>query len=139
MEGLPSVNLSLWDVTMKSICAKFHFWSFAEWKKNKTTRTSNLITETNGVLVEPAAAFTAPLGAVCTLNSNSDSLAYPNCDLAIWLRTCEKEVITPLDGVTTGNIPTWIRGSLYRNGPGKQRYGRQSVNHLFDASGLLHL
>lgn len=66
------------------------------------------------------------------------ALLYPNCDLTIWLRTCEEEVITPLDGVTTGTIPVWINGTLYRNGPGKLHYQKQSVNHLFDAAGLLH-
>ncbi|XP_046459953.1 carotenoid isomerooxygenase-like isoform X2 [Daphnia pulex] len=66
------------------------------------------------------------------------SMAYPNCDLNIWLRSCEIEVINPLEGITTGAIPLWVNGSLYRNGPGKQDYGRQRVNHLFDAAGLLH-
>lgn len=63
---------------------------------------------------------------------------YPNCDLGIWLRSCDVEVITPLEGVQTGTIPAWINGSLYRNGPGKQHYDLQTVNHLFDAAGLLH-
>ncbi|XP_046654167.1 carotenoid isomerooxygenase-like [Daphnia pulicaria] len=35
------------------------------------------------------------------------SMAYPNCDLNIWLRSCEIEVINPLEGITTGAIPLW--------------------------------
>lgn len=81
---------------------------------------------------------TSELDQTCSLSSR-EPMAYPNCDLAIWLRTCEKEIIEPLNGVTTGIVPSWIHGSLFRNGPGKQKYGRQTVNHLFDASGLLHL
>ena len=70
--------------------------------------------------------------------SGGEELCYPNCDLNIWLRSCDAETIEPLQGVAFGCIPDWINGSLYRNGPGKQRYENQSVNHLFDASGLLH-
>lgn len=138
MEGLTSVKASSWDVTMKSICAKLHFWSIAEWKRKSTssTRASNPVTKESNEVVELPSSTQNGTPA---LKSNAVSLAYPNCDLAIWLRSCEKEVVTPLEGITTGTIPIWISGSLYRNGPGKQRYGRQTVNHLFDASGLLHL
>ena len=65
-------------------------------------------------------------------------LAYPNCDLNIWLRTCEEEIIKPLKGKVKGIIPTWINGCLYRNGPGKMTYGQNDVSHLFDSAGLLH-
>ena len=64
--------------------------------------------------------------------------AYPNCDLDIWLRSCREEIIKPLNGKTTGTIPTWINGCLYRNGPGKMTYGENDVSHLFDSAGLLH-
>lgn len=138
MEGLTSVKTSSWDVTMKAIFAKLHFWSIAEWKIKSTpsTKASIPVTkESTGVAEQTNATITG----TPALKSDATSPAYPNCDLAIWLRSCEKEVITPLEGVTTGTIPIWIQGSLYRNGPGKQRYRRQTVNHLFDASGLLHL
>lgn len=29
---------------------------------------------------------------------------YPNCDLSVWLRTCEKEVDQPLEGKITGDF-----------------------------------
>ncbi|XP_065565665.1 carotenoid isomerooxygenase-like [Artemia franciscana] len=69
--------------------------------------------------------------------SNEDHL-YPNCDLYIWLRSCTHEVNTPIVGSTSGEIPTWLRGSLYRNGPGYIEYENQTVNHIFDGAGLLH-
>lgn len=63
---------------------------------------------------------------------------YPNCDVNVWLRSCEKEIIDPVDGVVSGEIPTWINGSLLRNGPGRIKVGDMSYNHLFDAAALLH-
>lgn len=74
-----------------------------------------------------------------TVKTAEDSpLLYPNCDLSVWLRSCDEEVVTPLDGTTTGTIPAWINGKLFRNGPGKLHYQKQTVKHLFDAAGLLH-
>lgn len=63
---------------------------------------------------------------------------YPNCDTSIWLRSCEKEVINPIDGVSRGVIPTWLEGSLLRNGPGSLKVGEMEFDHLFDSSALLH-
>ncbi|MEC8677802.1 MAG: carotenoid oxygenase family protein [Candidatus Margulisiibacteriota bacterium] len=39
---------------------------------------------------------------------------------------------------TTGSIPSWLTGNLYRIGPGKFNFKQQSVNHWFDGMGLLH-
>lgn len=63
---------------------------------------------------------------------------YPNCDVEVWLRSCEQEIINPIEGVVSGNIPTFINGSLLRNGPGSIKVGKMEFNHLFDASALLH-
>lgn len=63
---------------------------------------------------------------------------YPNCDVNVWLRSCEKEIIEPMLGIVTGNIPLWINGSLLRNGPGSIKVGDMTFNHLFDSSALLH-
>lgn len=135
MEGLAATTkTSLCDGAMKSICAKFHFWSIVERKKAANESDNLDKKESNGIdVISDSADSTA-----AEIKSNPP-LAYPNCDLNIWLRTCHTEIITPLEGISTGAIPTWISGSLYRNGPGKQSYGHQTVNHLFDAAGLLHL
>ncbi|KAL4715571.1 hypothetical protein ACJJTC_009197 [Scirpophaga incertulas] len=69
--------------------------------------------------------------------SGGDKL-YPNCDSGVWLRSCEEEVTKPLEGVITGEIPSWLNGSLLRNGPGSLKVGEQRFKHLFDSSALLH-
>lgn len=63
---------------------------------------------------------------------------YPNCDVEVWLRSCEQEIIEPVEGIVSGDIPRWISGSLLRNGPGSIKVGDMTYNHLFDAAALLH-
>ncbi|CAO1425675.1 unnamed protein product [Diamesa serratosioi] len=63
---------------------------------------------------------------------------YPNCDVNVWLRSCEEEIIEPIDGCITGVIPLWLKGSLLRNGPGSIKVGEMTYNHLFDSAALLH-
>lgn len=35
---------------------------------------------------------------------------YPKCDCSVWLRSCNKEVIEPIEGTIHGTIPKWLRG-----------------------------
>ncbi|KXJ70865.1 hypothetical protein RP20_CCG022271 [Aedes albopictus] len=63
---------------------------------------------------------------------------YPNCDVNVWLRSCEQEIVEPIEGAVTGVIPEWLTGSLLRNGPGSLKVGEMTFNHLFDSSALLH-
>ncbi|CAG5104199.1 Oidioi.mRNA.OKI2018_I69.chr1.g1139.t1.cds [Oikopleura dioica] len=37
----------------------------------------------------------------------------------------------------TGNIPEWLEGSIYRNGPGRYEYGNDTFKHLFDPSAMI--
>lgn len=37
-----------------------------------------------------------------------------------------------------GSPPAWLKGTLFRNGPGRFDRGRQKVSHWFDGLGLLH-
>jgi len=67
-----------------------------------------------------------------------DEPLYPNCDMTIWLRTCDVESVVPVKGQVHGVIPLWIRGTLLRNGPGRLKFGDDEFLHLFDASALLH-
>ncbi|XP_046387976.1 carotenoid isomerooxygenase-like isoform X2 [Ischnura elegans] len=71
-------------------------------------------------------------------NADAAEELYPNCDIDIWLRSCEQEVPEPVEGKTTGVIPHWIKGTLLRNGPGLHHIGETSFQHLFDCSALLH-
>ncbi|XP_023308036.2 carotenoid isomerooxygenase isoform X2 [Lucilia cuprina] len=63
---------------------------------------------------------------------------YPNCDSTVWLRSCSQEIIEPIEGHVIGKIPSWINGSLLRNGPGNWQVGDMTFQHLFDCSALLH-
>lgn len=54
------------------------------------------------------------------------------------MRSCKKEVIEPIIGEVIGKIPSWLKGTLLRNGPGSLQVGEYSFNHLFDSSALLH-
>ncbi|XP_047530293.1 carotenoid isomerooxygenase-like [Vanessa atalanta] len=63
---------------------------------------------------------------------------YPNYDMNIWFRTCEEEINEPLEGETTGVIPSWVRGTLLRNGPGCNKIGSYQYDHVFDGLALIH-
>ncbi|XP_047469906.1 uncharacterized protein LOC125025759 [Penaeus chinensis] len=76
--------------------------------------------------------------AQVTENKDGRINYYPNCDPTIWLRSCEKEILQPISGTKSGVIPTWLKGSLIRNGPGRIKVGEQQYNHVFDGSALLH-
>lgn len=54
------------------------------------------------------------------------------------MRSCDQEVIEPIKGTVSGRIPTFLNGSLLRNGPGSLNVGDMRFNHLFDSSALLH-
>ncbi|XP_026315488.1 carotenoid isomerooxygenase-like isoform X2 [Hyposmocoma kahamanoa] len=69
--------------------------------------------------------------------SSYDQL-YPNCDPDVWLRSCELEVEKPIEGEITGEMPSWLRGTLLRNGPGSLKVGSTRFEHLFDSASLLH-
>ncbi|XP_029175920.1 carotenoid isomerooxygenase [Nylanderia fulva] len=73
------------------------------------------------------------------LTDDQDTCYYPNCDDSIWMRSCEKEVIEPLrSSKIVGSIPSWLTGTLLRNGPGNLKVGEHRYQHLFDSSALLH-
>ena len=36
-----------------------------------------------------------------------------------------------------GRIPPWLNGSLYRNGPGKYEFGKDTFEHIFDPSAIV--
>nr|XP_034826966.1 carotenoid isomerooxygenase-like [Maniola hyperantus] len=63
---------------------------------------------------------------------------YPNYDMDVWFRTCEQEIIKPLEGKVTGTIPSWIQGTLLRNGAGCKKIGDCEYQHVFDGMALIH-
>ena len=62
---------------------------------------------------------------------------YPQVDLSIWLRSCIEEVVSPKRGQLNGHVPTWLKGELMMNGPGKFYFGQDIFQHLFDGSALV--
>lgn len=72
------------------------------------------------------------------LAQNKQAKLYPNCDVSVWMRSCEKEITMPISGKVRGAIPAWLNGSLLRNGPGSMKISDMHFEHLFDSLALLH-
>lgn len=73
------------------------------------------------------------------VNGSDDSIDYyPNVDNSVWMRSCEQEVIQPINGKVSGHLPSWLKGTLLRNGPGSLKVGEQRFDHLFDSLALVH-
>lgn len=71
--------------------------------------------------------------------TGNHNMYYANCDSSVWMRSCEEEVIEPLQSSEIiGSIPEWLTGTLLRNGPGNLKVGEYRYQHLFDSSALLH-
>ncbi|XP_020848373.1 beta,beta-carotene 15,15'-dioxygenase [Phascolarctos cinereus] len=49
-----------------------------------------------------------------------------------------KEQPEPLKAKIRGELPTWLHGTLLRNGPGMHTIGETTYNHWFDGLALLH-
>ncbi|XP_068186443.1 carotenoid-cleaving dioxygenase, mitochondrial [Antennarius striatus] len=49
-----------------------------------------------------------------------------------------EETPEPISTEIQGNIPSWIKGNLLRNGPGKFEFGSTQYNHWFDGMAMLH-
>lgn len=54
------------------------------------------------------------------------------------LRSLSKSVTSPVETAVTGKIPSWVVGTLYRNGPGRYEYGQKEYKHLFDGHSCVH-
>ncbi|XP_053307679.1 carotenoid-cleaving dioxygenase, mitochondrial [Spea bombifrons] len=48
------------------------------------------------------------------------------------------ETVHPVPAKITGTIPTWVNGSLLRNGPGRFEFGNDKYRHWFDGMALMH-
>lgn len=49
----------------------------------------------------------------------------------------EEETAEPLETKTTGTVPSWLNGSLYRNGSGIFEVGDIKMKHLFDGFAVI--
>jgi carotenoid cleavage dioxygenase-like enzyme len=59
----------------------------------------------------------------------------PGYDL---LRTVTKTSREPVETLVHGVIPSWLTGSMYRNGPGQFELKDKGYKHLFDGHALVH-
>ncbi|XP_036202795.1 beta,beta-carotene 15,15'-dioxygenase isoform X1 [Myotis myotis] len=60
------------------------------------------------------------------------------CAMEVLFGRNKKEQPEPVRAKVTGKIPTWLQGTLLRNGPGKHTVGETRYNHWFDGLALLH-
>jgi carotenoid cleavage dioxygenase-like enzyme len=54
------------------------------------------------------------------------------------LRSLTKSSQEPVQTTIRGEIPKWVTGTLFRNGPGRFDYGDKSYQHLFDGHSCIH-
>lgn len=48
------------------------------------------------------------------------------------VRSLVKDNPEPVEAKVNGDIPEWVNGTLFRNGPGRFEYGDKHLVHLFD-------
>ncbi|XP_072174705.1 carotenoid-cleaving dioxygenase, mitochondrial-like [Diadema setosum] len=53
-------------------------------------------------------------------------------------RSIEGETTEPTDANVIGKVPAWLKGNLFRNGPGMFEVGPDKMDHLFDGLAFLH-
>lgn len=54
------------------------------------------------------------------------------------LRSLNQSTDKPVEADVKGSIPNWIEGTLYRNGPGRFKFGEKFHQHLFDGGACVH-
>ncbi|CAF0718742.1 unnamed protein product [Brachionus calyciflorus] len=54
------------------------------------------------------------------------------------LRSLTKSEQSPVEANVIGEIPKWLNGTLFRNGPGRFKYGDKTYEHLFDGHSCIH-
>ncbi|XP_070538077.1 carotenoid-cleaving dioxygenase, mitochondrial-like isoform X2 [Ptychodera flava] len=59
-------------------------------------------------------------------------------DLSVFWKSVKDEHPVPMKTRIRGEIPAWIEGSLYRNGPGLFEIGNDTYKHFFDGMALIH-
>jgi carotenoid cleavage dioxygenase-like enzyme len=54
------------------------------------------------------------------------------------IRNLVKDEQKEVEAEIIGEVPEWIAGSLYRNGPARYEYGDKEYTHLFDGHSCIH-
>jgi all-trans-8'-apo-beta-carotenal 15,15'-oxygenase len=69
--------------------------------------------------------------------ASSASRGYDRADWASAFRNVDSELTAVPLKAARGTIPAELKGTLYRNGPGRLERGGQSVHHPFDGDGMI--
>lgn len=54
------------------------------------------------------------------------------------MHSLSKSLNSPIQANVTGNIPTWLSGTLFRNGGGLYELNGNKMTHLFDGQACVH-
>ncbi|XP_070533122.1 beta,beta-carotene 15,15'-dioxygenase-like [Ptychodera flava] len=71
-------------------------------------------------------------------HSEASKAEKPFRSLRAFVRSAKQETPEPIATSISGEVPKWIDGSLYRNGPGLFEVGNEKYNHVVDGLSLLH-
>ena len=90
----------------------------------------------SGMSSPSADSAIAPIAA----NTAESTAESPRYDRSLWasaFRNVESELTDVPLQATRGTIPADLRGTLYRNGPGRLERSGQWVHHPFDGDGMI--
>jgi carotenoid cleavage dioxygenase-like enzyme len=54
------------------------------------------------------------------------------------LRSLKSSTEQPIKAIIKGELPKWLNGSLFRNGPGRFEFNGKTYSHLFDGQACVH-
>ncbi|KAI1883310.1 hypothetical protein AGOR_G00243880 [Albula goreensis] len=104
-------------------------WIITSWDMETPSQGGDVV----NVQTRPAAAYTA----VTTNDTMVSRVEHPAAGYRKIFETCE-ELAEPIPAQVTGRIPSWLKGSLLRLGPGLFEVGDEPFYHLFDGQALMH-
>ena len=73
---------------------------------------------------------------IASLAFANDEASYTD-DVGGLFRTMEEHPERVALSNIEGEIPDWLKGSMFRNGPGKYEYGMDHFRHIFDPSAII--
>jgi all-trans-8'-apo-beta-carotenal 15,15'-oxygenase len=87
--------------------------------------------------VAPTSATVASASSTVSSTASSAPRGYDRADWASAFRNVDSELTAVPLKAARGSIPAELKGTLYRNGPGRLERGGQSVHHPFDGDGMI--
>ncbi len=87
--------------------------------------------------VAPTSATAASASSTVSSTASSTPRGYDRADWASAFGNVDSELTAVPLKAARGSIPAELKGTLYRNGPGRLERGGQSVHHPFDGDGMI--